>query len=172
MSFVLSLFGLSSPPRPPAAKPTTDAVAPVQVSDVATEHTASREAEARPEKVLLAPDAAEVPIARKIIGGVDGFKVPGMFSGWALDETDPSNPVVVQVLLDGQQIAEGVTSFRRPDFTGNRAENTAGFRIVSDQVIDPEQIVEGKIEVRADGQPIGFWPVLIERLKIQSGGQS
>ncbi len=172
MSFVLSLFGLSSPPP---AKPKTDVAPPVQVPEVVPEADAASQAELQPESAPLPlgtsetpTDAAEVPVARKIDGAVDGFKQPGTFSGWALDLTNVSTPLVIQVLLDGEQIAAGATSFARPDLTGEAEGNTAGFRIDTDRNIDPEQIVQGRIEIHADGQPIGIWAGLIDMLKTPS----
>ena len=158
MSFFLKMFGLTSPPPAASAMPTTDA---------------ALEAELPPEipsTVVGAgeqpPAPAELPVERKILGAVDGFRPPGSFTGWALDQTNPGVPLPIQVLLDGQEIAAGVTSFARPDLW--KAENKAGFGIDTGRSIDPEQIVQKKIEIRAGGAPIAIWSGLMDRLKVQA----
>jgi len=97
------------------------------------------------------PRPPENRIARKISGVVDGFDWQGTLSGWALDKANPDVPVCIQILADGQEIATGVTSFRRQDLTWAPL-NVAGFQIDINTFIDPRQLIEGKFEVIAEGQ--------------------
>ncbi len=70
-------------------------------------------------------------------------------------------------MLDGKQIAAGVTSLQRPDIS-TEVVNTAGFWIDADRSVDPEQIVRGNIEILADGQLLAVWETLITKLKQNS----
>lgn len=157
MSFFLKMFGLASPPAPASAKPPAPAKPPASAKPTTG---AALEAGLPP----AAP--AGSPVERKILGAVDGFRAPGSLSGWAMDQTNPSAPLPIEVLLDGQQIAAGVTSFGRPDLW--KADNTAGFGIDTGRSIDPEHIVQKKIEIRAGGVPIAIWSGLTDRLKVQA----
>lgn len=119
MSFVLNLFGLSTPPLRPADKPHTDSAAPAPSVAVFPGIDAGPQIERRSESDQPALDIAETPVAtveefvpRQIRGAVDGFQPPGTFAGWALVTASPGFPVTIQILACGQQIGASVTSYR------------------------------------------------------------
>lgn len=165
MSFLLNLFGLASPSRPSSATPKVEAITPAQVPEPDAASRAQPKPEALPTPFGIGdtPTAAEpAPTQHDIRGALDNFQAPGSLSGWALDATNPTNLLNIQVLLDGQQIAAGVTSFGRSDL--RETGNTAGFRIDTEKNVDKDQIVGGRIKILADGQPISIWTGLINKL--------
>ncbi len=143
MSFFLNLFGLASPPSSSRLTEKPIADAPTENAPATTPESSS---------------------AREIRGYVDGFQPPNVLNGWALDDTNPTASLVIEVLVGGQVIATGRTSFRRPDLNW-APDNTAGYWIDTQKIIDPAAFLEEKIEVRADGQPLIIGQHIIENLK-------
>ena len=164
MSFFLNLFGLSSPPKRPSDKPATDAAPP---DDSASPTQVHPEGTAPSPGAIDAPVAApEVPIAKKIHGFVDVFQPPGVVIGWALDDANPNAPLAIRVLVSGQEIAAGVTTFQRPDLKW-APDNTAGYRIDTHSSIDPKQFLNGSVQVLADSYSLVIGRHLIELLKTE-----
>jgi tetratricopeptide (TPR) repeat protein len=105
----------------------------------------------------------DVMMARRIRGHVDGFKAPGSFFGWALDASRHEAPVTVELRLLGEPLATCRTSFSREDLL-SAPNNRAGFNLVSRIPIAPLDLLEGRLEVAADGDVIPFSAGISERL--------
>ena len=101
----------------------------------------------------------------QVTGAVDGLKPPSQISGWAKNVSHPDRRVHVTALFKSVLVAEGETSLQRTDVGGHY-----GFALSAPGIEVQAALVNGDLQILADGERLSVWDGLSRRLSHAATG--